>query len=134
MHDRRAVSIGVVRSPRSDDRVVPRIFAVVRRAGLFVRGAGPEPFLWLFSLIVLASLDPATVGGIILCPLRIAGIEHCPGCGLGRSVSFLLHGDIVQSLRSHLLGIPATILLLYRIASMIKTVHERTTNDRSAYA
>jgi len=96
-----------------------------------VRSAGPEPALWILALLFLAVIDPSKDSVITLCPLRIFGVPHCPGCGLGRSVSFLLHGEFAASLRCHLLGIPATLTLIYRIVTMINSVR---TNNRSAYA
>ena len=81
--------------------------------------AGPEPFLWLSALVMLAVIDPVP-GGFSLCPLRNLGITFCPGCGLGHSVSLLLHGDIVRSVQVHILGIPATVILLHRVYSMLK--------------
>lgn len=81
--------------------------------------AGPEPYVWLAALILLALMDPAA-GGFSLCPLRNLGITWCPGCGLGRSVSLFLHGDIVRSVHAHVLGVPATVVLLYRVYSMLR--------------
>ena len=81
--------------------------------------AGPEPFLWLSALCVLAVMDPVP-GGFSLCPLRNLGITFCPGCGLGHSVSLLLHGDIIRSVHVHVLGIPATVMLLHRVYSMLR--------------
>lgn len=44
----------------------------------------------------------------------------CPGCGMTRSVHFLLHGDILHALRYHLFGIvvlPVAFLSLLTIIS-----------------
>jgi hypothetical protein len=106
----------------------------VGRVRSTIRSLGPEPFLWLFGLLFLAFLDPASPGHFTVCPFRIVGFAHCPGCGLGRSVSFLLHGDPIRSLQSHVLGIPATMVLLFRIIGIIVSVRKRTTTNRSAYA
>jgi len=43
------------------------------------------------------------------------GFTWCPGCGLGHSISFLFHGDIKSSFHAHWLGIPALIIIVYRI-------------------
>ncbi len=48
------------------------------------------------------------------------GISWCPGCGLGHSIAFLLHGNIYNSLHAHWLGIPALLIILYRIANLIR--------------
>jgi TM2 domain-containing membrane protein YozV len=53
-----------------------------------------------------------------LCPLKNIGI-NCPGCGLGRSISYALHGNFKQSLNTHPVGIPAIVILVHRILSLI---------------
>jgi len=47
------------------------------------------------------------------------GITWCPGCGLGHSIAFLLHGDLRNSFHAHWLGVPALIIILYRIFDLI---------------
>ncbi|MBI2092320.1 MAG: DUF2752 domain-containing protein [Deltaproteobacteria bacterium] len=39
------------------------------------------------------------------CVIKIATGIDCPGCGLTRSISALLHGDIAGSLKFHPFGI-----------------------------
>lgn len=46
------------------------------------------------------------------------GIEFCPGCGLGRSISFLFSADIFNSIKTHPLGIFSLIVITYRIANL----------------
>jgi hypothetical protein len=48
------------------------------------------------------------------------GFNWCPGCGLGRSLSHLLHGELRQSIQMHWFGIPALLVLLYRIFILSK--------------
>lgn len=79
----------------------------------------PEAVLWLFALLYLAVSNPFIESAFTLCPLKNLGFQYCPGCGLGRSVSFLLHGELAQSLQSHILGIPATMILLFRAFSLL---------------
>jgi len=78
-----------------------------------------EVLIWLGGFIFLATLDPA-LEHPILCPLGRLGFDFCPGCGLGRSVSMLLHGDIPGSLQLHPLGIPAAFILLNRILFLLR--------------
>ena len=43
--------------------------------------------------------------GPLICPFKaLMGID-CPTCGLTRSVSMLIHGDLVGSIRAHHLGL-----------------------------
>lgn len=78
-----------------------------------------ELLCWVSALLYLALLEP---GGdhFTLCPLANLGFSWCPGCGLGRSVSSLLHADFASSLHYHWLGLPALIILLHRISVLLK--------------
>ena len=73
-----------------------------------------ELIIWLSALILLASADP-NQHHFSLCPLENLGFTWCPGCGLGRSISFLFNGDINSSFTQHWFGIPASLILLNRI-------------------
>jgi hypothetical protein len=74
-----------------------------------------ELAFWTAGLVSLAITDPTNQSHFSLCPLKMLGLTWCPGCGLGHSISFLFHGDIKSSLYAHWLGIPALIVILYRI-------------------
>ncbi|MBU1094869.1 MAG: hypothetical protein CVV23_11330 [Ignavibacteriae bacterium HGW-Ignavibacteriae-2] len=78
-----------------------------------------EAIIWIFGLSYLALINPYSPKQLTVCPLDLAGFEHCPGCGLGRSISFIFHGDVTNSIASHPLGILALVLLSYRIVTLI---------------
>lgn len=78
-----------------------------------------EALVWAAGLIVLAVADAGSPH-FTVCPLGNAGLDFCPGCGLGRSVSHALHGDLRESLQAHPLGIFAIIVLSFRIANLTK--------------
>lgn len=82
-----------------------------------------EAVIWMFALIILAACVPSK-NHITLCPLANLGFEFCPGCGLGRSISFLFHGDIKRSFEAHPLGIFAVIVLSFRIVKLA-TLHHK---------
>ncbi len=83
-----------------------------------------EGVLWLIALIYLFFINPYQTQHFTLCPFRNAGITFCPGCGLGRSIAFLYYGDIIASLKTHLLGIAAFILISLRITKLFfRTIH-----------
>ena len=87
-----------------------------------------ELTFWIGGLAVLFFLDPIGSPPFDLCLHKFIGLDFCPGCGLGRSVSFLLHGDPVQSLSTHLLGPFALIVIVYRIIVLTKnslTIHRK---------
>jgi hypothetical protein len=78
-----------------------------------------ELVFWIAALVSLAFTDPAGPAHFSLCPLKAMGITWCPGCGLGHSISWLFRGDIRNSFHAHWLGIPALIIILYRIYTLI---------------
>jgi hypothetical protein len=78
-----------------------------------------EALLWSCALIALALNDTAA-SHYTVCPVSQAGFTFCPGCGLGRSVTHLFHGDISSSLQTHPLGVFAVIVLSFRIVRLTK--------------
>jgi hypothetical protein len=74
-----------------------------------------ELIFWTAALIALAFTDPAGSAHFSLCPLKAMGITWCPGCGLGHSISWLFRGNFSNSWHAHWLGIPALVIILYRI-------------------
>jgi hypothetical protein len=74
-----------------------------------------ELAFWVAALVSLALTDPTNQTHFSLCPFKMMGITWCPGCGLGHAISFLFHGDIKSSWHAHWLGIPAVLVISYRI-------------------
>jgi hypothetical protein len=85
----------------------------------FIKQLPVEGIVWFTGLIVLAFCEP-TQKHVSICPFYQLGFDFCPGCGLGRSISFLFHGEIIHSLTTHPLGIFAVIVLSYRIIQLSK--------------
>src|SRR5690606_17432501 len=79
-----------------------------------------EAIIWLGGLLALALWRPEGESHFTLCPLRNAGFDFCPGCGLGHSISFLFRGELVHSISAHPLGIFAVIVLSYRIVQLTR--------------
>lgn len=79
-----------------------------------------EALVWSVAFVFLAIDHPGEQPHFTICPLHHLGIEFCPGCGLGRSISFLFHGNFRQSLATHPLGIFAVIVLSFRIIQLTK--------------
>ncbi len=77
-----------------------------------------EAFIWITALGLLALSNPAC-DAFSLCPLHNLGFRYCPGCGMGHSISALLHGQLLVSWHAHPLGIPAVIILLIRIYKVL---------------
>lgn len=77
-----------------------------------------EALVWVSGILFLAFIDPAKEKAFSLCLLHNLGLDFCTGCGLGRSISFLLHGNIVESFHTHPLGVFAFIVLSFRIIKL----------------
>lgn len=89
-----------------------------------------EALIWIAALVFLACSDPHQ-HHYSLCPFHTLGIDFCPGCGIGRSISMLFHFDLKSSFYYHPLGIPALVLIAARIARLFirKENHEITFNQ-----
>jgi hypothetical protein len=78
-----------------------------------------EALCWLTGLLTLVCMDAGS-SHFSLCPIKNAGWDFCPGCGLGKSISLLFHGHISESFSAHPLGIFALIILSFRIINLTK--------------
>jgi hypothetical protein len=110
---------------------------IYTKLSAFYKMLGLEGIIWIVSLIYLASLTDSNQRHFTICPLSNLGFEHCPGCGLGKSISMILHGNIFESFDYHLLGIPAFIIILFRIYQLIKInfhIHFKTLNKGVKHA
>ena len=90
----------------------------LRAFGALIRRIGMEPILWVSALFVLCLLGPSSEPHLRFCPFALAGIDSCPGCGLGRSIAFLFRGELGASFQAHWFGLPATAILLTRSFSL----------------
>lgn len=95
----------------------------------FFKLFNPEAFIWISGLIVLAIINADSSSHFTICPFKNIGIDFCPGCGLGKSIHYLLHLKIEQSLSAHPLGIFAFAVLMHRIYELIKDsfINQKTT-------
>lgn len=50
-----------------------------------------------------------------LCPLKLVNLNFCPGCGLGRSLHYLMHGEFKLAWQTHYLAFLALPVLVHRI-------------------
>ncbi|RZA03736.1 MAG: DUF2752 domain-containing protein [Sphingobacteriaceae bacterium] len=83
-------------------------------------GKNLELLFWIAAIIALAVADPTVPSHYTLCPFKLMGITWCPGCGLGHSIAFLLHGDVKNSFDTHWIGIPALAVIVYRVVVLAK--------------
>jgi hypothetical protein len=80
---------------------------------------GIDTVVWTAGLAGLTLVDPYITQSFTICPFHNLGLPFCPGCGLGRSIAFLYHGDLVESFQAHPLGIIVFAFLVYRIAKAV---------------
>jgi len=81
-----------------------------------------ELIFWVAALTGLFLAEPEVqkhMDHFTLCPLANLGMTWCPGCGIGRSITQLLHGNLEASLAFHWFGIPALVIILCRIWSLL---------------
>ncbi|MFZ2323065.1 MAG: DUF2752 domain-containing protein [Ignavibacteriaceae bacterium] len=81
---------------------------------------GLEATIWIIGLLYLAFFSPIDQTHFTICPLKNAGIDFCPGCGLGHSITQIFHGNFIQSLNTHPLGFFAISVITHRIYFLIK--------------
>ncbi len=86
-----------------------------------------ELIFWLVALVLLATAD-SHAHHMTLCPLANLGFDWCPGCGLGRSITALFHGDVNASIAQHWLGIPALLLIGHRIYQLTNQLFNKEIN------
>jgi len=92
----------------------------MKKVGPYLKLIEWEALMWIFALSYLLFINPYEQQIFFLCPFHNIGIDFCPGCGIGRSISFFYHGDILHSLQTHPLGIIAFLLISIRIVSLTK--------------
>jgi hypothetical protein len=73
-----------------------------------------EPLLWLVAFAYAALVEPRADRHWTLCVFSLLGLP-CPGCGLGRSLAYLLHGRLSEAWTAHKLGPLALVVGLDRI-------------------
>ena len=81
---------------------------------------GFEALIWISGLTYLVFFSPLDQTHFTICPLANAGIDFCPGCGLGHSITLFFHGKFIQSFNVHPLGFFALIIIIHRIYSLVK--------------
>ncbi|WP_430816271.1 DUF2752 domain-containing protein [Carboxylicivirga sp. RSCT41] len=92
----------------------------MKRVTYKYRNSHLEAYFWLIALVSLALSSPDKATHYTLCIFKNLGFDFCPGCGLGRSITFLFHGQFVNSWHSHPLALLAVIVLLYRVFKLLK--------------
>jgi hypothetical protein len=86
-----------------------------------------ELTVWVTALVLLWLGNPAE-HHFSLCFLSSLGFEKwCPGCGLGRSIGYILNGQFAQSIQQHWFGFPALLILMHRIYTLLQKIEFKKT-------
>jgi Protein of unknown function (DUF2752) len=70
--------------------------------------------IWTVALVALYLLNTEEKVQT-LCVFTWMGFPSCWGCGIGHAIHYALHGQWERSFQEHVLGIPATLGLLYLV-------------------
>lgn len=76
-----------------------------------------EIIIWLGAMLLIYNLE-WNEDSTSLCPIHGLGFKWCPGCGLGRSIHLIMHGQFQSSFQMHWMGIPVLLVLSYRIIQL----------------
>ena len=91
-----------------------------------------EQVAWIVALVFLYFIDTSTQS-TSLCLFKLIGFDACFGCGIGHAIHHVLHFDLIQSFDEHILGVPATVGIIYRIFSPLITKTIKYGSATNAY-
>jgi hypothetical protein len=92
-----------------------------------------ELIFWIAAFLFLAMAKPAAHPEDVhftFCPLANLGLHWCPGCGLGRAITLIFHGSIMESFQYHWLGIPAVLIISYRMVTLLQYEGKKIMTNR----
>ena len=104
----------------------------MKRGFLLLKKINVEATIWIIALAALAVFNPYAPGKhFTLCILSHLGFDWCPGCGIGHSISFLLHGDFQSSLGSSFFWFTSTTYSIKQdispfVEELFKFIHLKT--------
>lgn len=73
-----------------------------------------EWFVFSLGILLLALMNPEN-SGTSFCLFELAGIDFCPGDGLGHSISYTFRGELKEAFQAHFAGPIALLILTSRI-------------------
>ncbi len=86
----------------------------------FFNVINPEALIWISGILVLGFINVEGASHFSICPFKNMGIDFCPGCGLGKSIHYLLSLEVEKSINAHPLGLFAFAVLLRRVYELLK--------------
>jgi hypothetical protein len=92
-----------------------------------------ELLFWVSALILLSTADLGPElddSHFSLCPLATMGFTWCPGCGIGRAMAHLLHGQMTESWNYHWFGLPGLLIICFRVYTLIRLELKRRVKEK----
>ena len=86
-----------------------------------------EQIIWTTALVLLFFMDGGGESTAV-CVFRFAGFNSCWGCGIGHAIHDVLHLNFIESLSAHIMGIPATMGILFMIFKPIISPNKTDNN------
>ncbi|HBQ58412.1 MAG TPA: DUF2752 domain-containing protein [Balneolaceae bacterium] len=88
-----------------------------------------EWLVFATGLLLLAFMNPENAG-TSLCFFEWAGINFCPGEGLGHSISYSFRGNFEAAFQAHIAGPFAILVLSARIGSIWRNLYYQSTSTK----
>lgn len=79
-----------------------------------------EIVVFSVGLLLMALMDPTTDYKSSWCLYEMAGINFCPGEGLGHSIAYTFRGNIHKAMEANILGPLSVIILTVRIGTLVR--------------
>jgi hypothetical protein len=86
---------------------------------VFKRVLKYSELLFFCCAILLLYFIPLDGDSFSFCVFKLAGFTDCPGCGLGHAIQLALHFQFTLSFQAHWFGMPAVVIIVYRIVQLI---------------
>ncbi|HET8866360.1 MAG TPA: DUF2752 domain-containing protein [Gracilimonas sp.] len=84
------------------------------------------------GLILLGLMSPEYTG-TSLCLFDLAGIDFCPGEGLGHSIAYTFRGDLSSAMNAHFAGPLAVLILSGRVFYLWHRIYNQSkTNEKES--
>ena len=80
-----------------------------------------ELLFFSLGLLFLYFINPNKIHSSI-CPFANLGFVFCPGCGLGRSLYYLMHFQVGKSWEMHPLGFFGFAVITFRIYTLTRNI------------
>lgn len=88
-----------------------------------------EWLAWTGALLLPMCIEPGKAEATSLCLFKYLHFPWCPGCGLGNSLAYLYRGELLLSVKTHLMALPALAILGYRWYQCFPSFLKFTTHE-----